>query len=78
MKKQSIPLYNEVRIKWLLEQTNLQKKEIARLVGVDGSVVSRHANGGYPKRRDTALTKEQMEDYLDFCEYIKDLIIEEL
>lgn len=78
MKRQSIPVYNEVRIKWLLERTNLQKKQIAKLVGVDGSVVSRHANGGYPKRRQIELTKEQMEEYLDFCEYIKDVIIEEL
>lgn len=61
-------LKNKLKIEYLLEETNLQKQKIAKLVGIDNACVSKVADGHFPKRRATALSQEELEDYLDYCD----------
>lgn len=53
-------------IQYLLDNTLLQKRLIAKMVGVSGSVVSRQAKGAYPSRSEHKIAvhhERQLKEY---------------
>ena len=66
----------DLKIKWLMANTQLQKQKIAKLIGINTSTVSRHTEVHRKHRKQRQLTEEQIAEYNDYCEYIEELVDE--
>lgn len=70
-------LKRQMKVKWLLKHTDLQKQRIARMLKVNNTTVTHHSETISGKhRRQRELTAEQLAEYNDYCEYLDDLIDE--
>ena len=66
-----------MKIKWLIEHTQLQKQLVAKMVGVNNSTVSRNIDiTNRTHRKARKLTDEEMANYLDYCLYLEGLLEE--